>query len=83
MKKKLKEYQKGALALTTTGITLGAGASMVGAMPNAPAGANQALSRYAGFIPVAGNVMGGGITLGLLQDLNNQNKKKRGKTWSK
>lgn len=75
MKKRMREYHKGVFGLTATGVTLGAGASIIGAMPNAPAGASKAMSNMAGFLPVTGSIMGGGMTLGMLSDLQKKRKK--------
>ena len=62
---------------TATGMTLGVGASVVGAMPNAPAGASQGLANMAGFMPVTGSIMGAGYTMDELRRLRSRRKVRR------
>lgn len=79
MKRRMKQYQRGATGLTATGMALGIGATAVGAMPNAPAGAGKALGNMAGFLPVTGSIMGGGMAMGMMSDLQKKHQRRRGR----
>lgn len=72
MKKKLKKAGQDAMALAGTGIIIGAGSSAVTAAGGSAAG----LSTFSGYMPVMGNVMGAGYTLGMLNDLQPKRRRK-------
>jgi len=72
-----RQYQRNAIGLTATGMTLGVGASALGAMPAAPAGAGQSLERMAGFMPTMGTIAGGGTAIGMLSDLQPKRRRRR------
>jgi hypothetical protein len=65
MKKYYKRITKGAINLTGTSMVLGAGSQVVGSMGGNTAG----LNAFSGYLPVMGNVMGAGYTLGMVKQI--------------
>ena len=74
---KRKRMFRDIAGFTATGMTLGVGASALGAMPDAPAGASQGMANMAGFMPVTGSIMGAGYTMRELNRLGSRRKRLR------
>ena len=76
-RKRNHRLMKDVLGLTTEGVTMGIGASVVEATPGTSTGAARTIPRMAAFMPAMGTTIGAGHTMTMLSDLNKSIKKRR------
>jgi hypothetical protein len=80
MQKQMKKGMQSALGLTTTGLTLGMGATVL--QPLSKAGGvdvGGGVSAFSKFMPAMGSIAGAGMAIGMLNEMIPKEKKRRRK----